>query len=103
MANVSSAVEIETRTGRVLSIALQGVADDQSVNVGTLLNCNNNVQRAIFSEKLSKHVGFSFWRRSSRARDQRRPGGSPARAIGGWRGADQGDGAALRRSCGLAG
>src|SRR4051794_23051470 len=37
MANVSSAVEIETRTGRVLSIALQGVADDQSVNVGTLL------------------------------------------------------------------
>src|SRR3954453_12247979 len=40
MANVSSAVEIETRTGRVLSIALQGVADDQSVNVGTLLGPN---------------------------------------------------------------
>lgn len=37
MANVSVAVEIETRIERDLSIAFQGVADDQSVNVGTLL------------------------------------------------------------------
>jgi hypothetical protein len=37
MANVSVAVEIETRTEHVLSIAFQGVADDQSANVGTLL------------------------------------------------------------------
>jgi hypothetical protein len=37
MVNVRGAVEIETRTGHVLSIAFQGVADDQSVNVGTLL------------------------------------------------------------------
>ena len=37
MANVSVAVEIETRTGHDLSIAFQGVADDQSANVGTLL------------------------------------------------------------------
>jgi hypothetical protein len=37
MANVSVAVEIETRTKHDLSIAFQGVADDQSVNVGTLL------------------------------------------------------------------
>ncbi len=38
MANVSVAVEIETRIERDLSIAFQGVADDQSVNVGTLLH-----------------------------------------------------------------
>src|SRR5665213_2968314 len=38
MANVSVAVEIETRTGHDLSIAFQGVADDQSANVGTLLS-----------------------------------------------------------------
>jgi hypothetical protein len=37
MANVSVAVEIETRTEHDLSIAFQGVADDQSVNVGTPL------------------------------------------------------------------
>ena len=37
MANVSVTVEIETRTERDLSNAFQGVADDQSVNVGTLL------------------------------------------------------------------
>ena len=40
MANVSVAVEIETRIERDLSIAFQGVADDQSVNVGTLLSGN---------------------------------------------------------------
>jgi hypothetical protein len=38
MANVSVAVEIETRTEHVFSIAFQGVTYDQSVNVGTLLN-----------------------------------------------------------------
>jgi hypothetical protein len=37
MANVSVAVEIETRTEHDLSTVLQGVADDQSVNVGTLV------------------------------------------------------------------
>jgi hypothetical protein len=41
MANVSVAVEIETRTGHDLSIAFQGVADDQSANVGTLLISTN--------------------------------------------------------------
>ena len=40
MANVSVAVEIETRIERDLSIAFQGVADDQSVNVGTLLRAS---------------------------------------------------------------
>jgi hypothetical protein len=38
MANVSVAVEIETRTEHDLSTVLQGVADDQSVNVGTLVD-----------------------------------------------------------------
>jgi len=33
----ASQFKIETRTERDLSIAFQGVADDQSVNVGTLL------------------------------------------------------------------
>jgi hypothetical protein len=37
MANVSVEVEIETRTEHDLSTVLQGVADDQSVNVGTLV------------------------------------------------------------------
>src|SRR5450830_633874 len=37
MANVSVAVEIETRTEHDLSTVLQGVADDQSVSVGTLV------------------------------------------------------------------
>ena len=44
MANVSVAVEIETRIERDLSIAFQGVADDQSVNVGTLLVRHHNLQ-----------------------------------------------------------
>jgi hypothetical protein len=38
MANVSVAVEIETRTEHDLLTVLQGVADDQSVNVGTLVS-----------------------------------------------------------------
>jgi hypothetical protein len=37
VANVSVAVEIETRIEHDLSTVLQGVADDQSVNVGTLM------------------------------------------------------------------
>jgi hypothetical protein len=51
MANVSVAVEIETRTEHDLSTVLQGVADDQSVNVGTLVRSylkNGSVIRAIF-------------------------------------------------------
>src|SRR5665647_1001158 len=43
MANVSVAVEIETRTEHDLSTVLQGVADDQSVNVGTLVIVNKSV------------------------------------------------------------
>src|SRR5450759_1258375 len=42
MANVSVAVEIETRTEHDLSTVLQGVADDQSVNVGTLVPGHDN-------------------------------------------------------------
>src|SRR5450830_620726 len=42
MANVSVAVEIETRTEHDLSTVLQGVADDQSVNVGTLVGPHMN-------------------------------------------------------------
>src|SRR5450759_3665232 len=42
MANVSVAVEIETRTEHDLSTVLQGVADDQSVNVGTLIDPHNH-------------------------------------------------------------
>jgi hypothetical protein len=42
MANVSVAVEIETRTEHVLSIAFQGVTYDQSVNVGTLLTSTSH-------------------------------------------------------------
>jgi hypothetical protein len=45
MANVSVAVEIETRTEHDLSTVLQGVADDQSVNVGTLVILPNNDSR----------------------------------------------------------
>jgi hypothetical protein len=42
MENVSVAVEIETRTEHDLSTVLQGVADDQSVNVGTLVRKYSN-------------------------------------------------------------
>jgi hypothetical protein len=45
MANDSGVVEIETRTEHGLSIALQGVADDQPVNVGTLLSVHLNLIR----------------------------------------------------------
>jgi hypothetical protein len=37
MANVSVAVEIETRIKHDLSIVFQAVASDQTLNVGTLL------------------------------------------------------------------
>src|SRR5450759_1758741 len=47
MANVSVAVEIETRTEHDLSTVLQGVADDQSVNVGTLVS--SDMKRAFGS------------------------------------------------------
>jgi hypothetical protein len=50
MANVSVAVEIETRTEHDLSTVLQGVADDQSVNVGTLV-ARNIIELATSGER----------------------------------------------------
>jgi hypothetical protein len=45
MANVSVAVEIETRIKHDLSITFQAVASDQSLNVGTLLAFNVKGER----------------------------------------------------------
>jgi ABC-type uncharacterized transport system involved in gliding motility auxiliary subunit len=50
MANVSVAVEIETRTEHDLSTVLQGVADDQSVNVGTLVTEQLSATRRIIRD-----------------------------------------------------
>ena len=58
MANVSVAVEIETRIERDLSIAFQGVADDQSVNVGTLLGIGMNRANSASGDVDTKRMSF---------------------------------------------
>jgi len=42
MANISGAVQIETKKNHELSISLQSVAGDQSLNVGTLVKNHLN-------------------------------------------------------------